>query len=247
MKLVAGSRIICRQPNSSSQFFFETSLVLIFDLPYTRFALIRPDQFYGYLNVGSRTGSYRTVDIFEIIFIALALSIDAFAVALAASATGRINGARAAGRLAFHFGLFQFLMPVLGWAAGAAFEPYIKSFDHWIAFILLCGVALHMIRSGMNPDRVSLADDPSRGLSLVMLSMAVSIDALAVGLTLAVLNTRILLPTIIIGIVAATVSLAGIFLGNRLHSRFGRIAEIFGGVILIFIATRILLTHLFGT
>ena len=179
----------------------------------------------------------------EVILIAFALSIDAFAVSLAAAASGRMVGPRATFRVSFHFGLFQFLMPVLGWAAGTSLEPLIASFDHWVAFFLLAAVGLRMIYAGFHPDDVSGTSDPSRGLTLVTLSTAVSIDALAIGLSLAMLGVEIWTPSIIIGVVTSSVSLIGIFLGTRLRSRLGSVAEFCGGVVLLLIALKILLSH----
>lgn len=184
------------------------------------------------------------MDTLDLALIAFALSVDAFAVSLAAAATGRMRDPRRALRLSFHFGLFQFLMPVLGWAAGTAVRGAIAEFDHWVAFVLLTVVGVRMLRSSSRPGEPPGAEDPSRGFSLLALSTAVSIDALAVGLGLAMMRIDIWMPSIVIGIVAAAMSLAGIILGNRLHSRYGRIAEFVGGVILILIAVRIVVTHL---
>jgi putative Mn2+ efflux pump MntP len=181
---------------------------------------------------------------FEIALIALALSIDAFAVSMAAAAAGRVHGPRAVFRLSFHFGLFQFLMPIIGWAAGATLEPYIASFDHWIAFALLMVVGVRMLIPGDGAKATQL-DDPSRGLMLLTLATATSIDALAVGLSLAMLNVSVWLPSVAIGLVAGGMSLVGIYLGSRLQVRLGRKAEILGGVILIFIAIRIVVEHTF--
>lgn len=178
----------------------------------------------------------------EIAFIALALSIDAFAVSMAAAAAGRVHGARAVFRLSFHFGLFQFLMPVVGWAAGATLEPLIASFDHWIAFGLLMVVGVRMLIPSSSSQAVQI-DDPSRGLMLLTLATATSIDALAVGLSLAMLRVNVLLPSVVIGVVAAVMSLVGIYLGSRLQVRLGRKAEILGGIILIIIAIRIVVEH----
>lgn len=182
----------------------------------------------------------------EIILVALALSIDAGAVAMAAAATGRLPDSRARFRLWFHFGLFQFLMPVLGWAAGTSLEPLIAPVDHWIAFVLLVIVGLHMIRSGSNPVLSGKADDPSRGFTLLALSTATSVDALAVGLTLGFLDGGILTASLIIGFVAGGISFLGILLGNRIHVRFGRTAEIAGAFILFCIAVRIVVVHTAG-
>lgn len=183
---------------------------------------------------------------FEIILIAVALSIDAFAVSLAASAAGRIRGSRATFRIAFHFGLFQFLMPVLGWAAGAELEPLIKSVDHWMAFALLTVVGIRMIRAARAAGASVSPEDPSRGMTLLALSTAVSVDALAVGLSLGMLRMDIWTPSAIIGIITAVVSLAGVKLGTKISDRFGRITEMIGGIILILVGLRIVLSHIFG-
>jgi len=179
----------------------------------------------------------------EIVFLALALSIDAFAVSLSAAATGRAQGVRATFRLAFHFGLFQFLMPVLGWSAGHTLEPLIAAYDHWITFGLLGLIGIRMIRASLGKIQEEGPDDPSRGLTLLALSIATSIDALAVGLSLAILRTDIWWPSFVIGIVTGTVCLIAIRLGRRLNGAIGRRAEFVGGVILIVIAIRILLSH----
>ncbi|MFH0778176.1 MAG: manganese efflux pump MntP family protein [Candidatus Eisenbacteria bacterium] len=180
----------------------------------------------------------------EIVLIAFALSIDAFVVALAAAASGRIENRRAALRMSFHFGLFQALMPVLGWAAGATLERVISVFDHWVAFALLAVIGARMIHAGCKGEKVPRADDPSRGLTLVALCTAVSIDALAVGLSLAMLGVAIWVPSAIIGITTLVVSFVGAQTGGRLQARLGRAAELAGGLILIAIAVRIVLSHM---
>jgi manganese efflux pump family protein len=180
----------------------------------------------------------------DVILLALALSIDAFAVSLAAAATGRIAGGRAIFRLSFHFGLFQFLMPIMGWLAGIRLEPLIASIDHWIAFFLLGFIGFRMIISAFSPERAESRADPSRGMKLMALSIATSIDALAVGLTLGLLHIDILWPSLTIGIITGSVCLFAILLGSRLHVKFGKHAEAIGGVVLIGIAIRILVAHL---
>jgi manganese efflux pump family protein len=181
----------------------------------------------------------------EVVLIALALSIDAFAVSVAAAATGRALGRRAVFRLSFHFGLFQALMPVLGWAAGVTLEPIISPFDHWVAFGLLVTVALRMLRSAREPT-ADTTDDPSRGLMLLMLAVATSIDALAVGLTLAIVNVPVWTPAVTIGVITAGMSLMGVWLGGRLRTRLGSAAQVLGAVILIVIAVRIVSGHVLG-
>ena len=182
----------------------------------------------------------------EIILIALSMAMDAFAVCLGAGTQARSSGARPTFRLAFHFGLFQFLMPVLGWLAGATIERYIAVYDHWIAFGLLAFVGGRMVWSGIHPEEGSQKNDPSRGWTLVLLSIAVSIDALAVGLSLGIIGVTIWVPAVVIGIVTSLLSWLGLRLGNKLGDTFGKRMEIIGGIILILLGLRILLAHLLG-
>jgi putative Mn2+ efflux pump MntP len=184
------------------------------------------------------------MNLFEIFLIALSMAMDAFAVCLSAGAQERTSGPRPTFRLAFHFGLFQFLMPVLGWFAGTTIERYITAFDHWIAFGLLAFVGGRMIISGLNPDADQQTNDPSRGWTLVLLSIAVSIDALAVGLSLGIVGVTIWTPAVVIGVVTGLVSWLGIRLGNKLGEKFGKRMEIAGGIILVLLGIRILLVHL---
>lgn len=180
----------------------------------------------------------------EIIFIAVGLAMDASAVSLAAAAAGFAENARAKFRLSFHFGLFQFFMPVLGWLMGISFVSHFKAFDHWIAFFLLGFVGVRMIREGMDPSQEKQKKDPSRGMTMVMLSIATSIDALAVGLSLAMLDVNILYPSVMIGVITAGMSLVAIKIGTKLGVMFGKRMEVLGGVVLVFIGIRILISHL---
>jgi len=184
------------------------------------------------------------VNIGEIILISIGLAMDAAAVSLVAAASGYAVNRRARFRLSFHFGLFQALMPVLGLFAGRSVVDHVASFDHWVAFGLLLFAGLRMIRSGIQPQEESLRKDPSRGATLILLSTATSIDALAVGLSLAMLNVSIWYPSLIIGVVTVILSLAGIGLGLRAGMMFGNRIEILGGSILIAIGLRILLSHM---
>ncbi len=183
---------------------------------------------------------------FDIFLIALSMAMDAFAVSLGAGTSPHANGHRPVFRLAFHFGLFQCLMPILGWLAGLTVANLITDFDHWLAFGLLAFVGARMIRAGLNPNGEEKAQDMSRGWTLVMLSVAVSMDALAIGLSLALLGVSIWMPALVIGIVTGLMSWAGVHIGNRLGKQFGKRAEIFGGIVLILLGIRILLTHLTG-
>jgi putative Mn2+ efflux pump MntP len=179
----------------------------------------------------------------EILFIAVGLAMDAFAVSVAVGASGRARGKRAAFRLSFHFGLFQFIMPLLGWLAGFRIAPVVEAVDHWIAFLLLVFVGYRMIRSAADGDE-RVQRNPSRGLSLVTLSVATSIDALAIGFGLAMLQVGIWYPSVIIGLVTAALSLIGLALGKRLGRALGKRMELAGGVILILIGLKILVEQL---
>lgn len=183
----------------------------------------------------------------EIIFIAIGLAMDAFAVSIAAATTGYINGPRPVFRLSFHFGFFQFFMPIIGWFIGIRLAEMIQSIDHWIAFFLLAFVGSRMVFSSLAQDsEPQLKHDPSRGKTLVMLSIATSIDALVIGFSLGMLQVRIWFPSVVIGIVTAAFSLLGILFGYHLGKRFGKRIETVGGIIIILIGLRILLSHLFG-
>ena len=176
--------------------------------------------------------------------IAFALAMDAFAVSLASCCRlPRVNAGHVA-RLALAFGFFQFLMPVIGWLAGRGLSRWLTAFDHWVAFGLLALIGGKMLWESFRPSE-SGGQDPTRGWMLLTLAIATSIDALAVGLSLAVLDVSIWVPSIVIGIVAAVLTVIGALFGSRLGRRFGVWAERFGGVVLIGIGIRILVSHLF--
>lgn len=180
-----------------------------------------------------------------ILLIAIGLAMDCFAVSLGVGCAGTAVGPRAAFRLFFHFGLFQAGMTLLGWLAGRTVVTYISAIDHWVAFILLAFVGIRMIRGGLRKEGEEPSiPDPSKGLTLVMLSIATSIDALAVGLSLALLSVNVLWAALLIGGVSALLSLAGLLLGSQLGTRFGKTMEVVGGVILLLIGLRVLITHL---
>ena len=170
--------------------------------------------------------------------------MDAFAVAVAAGLTLPKVTPRHVFRLAWHFGFFQFLMPVVGWLAGGRLSQYVAAFDHWVAFGLLAFIGGKMIYEAffLSPQKRA-ATDPTRGWTLLVLSIATSIDALAVGLTLAFLQVAVWTPAVIIGIVAAAMTAVGICFGRRLGARWQKGAEVAGGIILILIGIRIILSH----
>jgi putative Mn2+ efflux pump MntP len=177
--------------------------------------------------------------------IAFSMAMDAFAVSMCSGL--KIGpGPRPVFRIAFHFGLFQALMPVIGWLFGKTIEPLVQSLDHWVAFGLLAFVGIRMIRSGFSRVEEKILKDPSRGWTMVMLSVAVSIDALAIGLSLAFLDVDIWTPAMVIGLVTGTLSLIGLRVGNRVGRRFGKPVEVLGGLVLIGIGVRIVMSHLVG-
>lgn len=182
----------------------------------------------------------------SILIIAVGLGMDAFSVAIGIGAVrGRVSPGPVL-RLSVSFGIFQFFMPILGWLAGRTVVERISAYDHWVAFGLLLFVGARMIHesfAGEGRDRTD-REDPTRGWTLLMLSVATSIDALAVGMTMALLKTPILYPSAVIGIVAFAMTMAGMLAGRRLASLFGRKVELLGGLILIGIGVQILIEHM---
>jgi len=187
------------------------------------------------------------MDWLSISVISLALAMDAFAVAVGVGVSLSPLTKRRVFRLAFHFGLFQSLMPVAGWWAGRAVYRELSGVDHWIAFGLLSLVGGKMMWSVWRGDgEKKLTGDPTAGIALVLLSIATSIDALALGLSLALTGSTILLPAMVIGLVAAALTAVGMTLGRRIGSLWGKRVELLGGAILIAIGVKIVLDHLFG-
>lgn len=185
------------------------------------------------------------MDILTLLGLALALAVDAFAVALAAGAVIDPLAERRWFRLSFHFGLFQALMPIIGWFAERYIHQWIGSYDHWIAFGLLVLVGGRMIIEALKEDEEKeFIRDPTRGVTLVMLSIATSIDALAVGFSLAMLNVSIWFPALVIGMVAALLTVVGMVLGRRIGDIWGSRVEIVGGIVLCLIGLKILIEHL---
>lgn len=170
--------------------------------------------------------------------------MDAFSVALSASVFPTDNERRRTFRLVFHFGLFQGGMALLGWLGGRTIEPLVASYDHWVAFALLAYVGGRMLRSAWQSDGEGYVEDPSRGTMLVLMSVGTSIDALAVGLSLALTGNPILWPSLVIALVAATMTYVGLKLGHKLGVIFGRPVQFIGGLVLLAIGVRVVLSHL---
>jgi putative Mn2+ efflux pump MntP len=183
----------------------------------------------------------------SILLIALGLSADCFAVALGGSISMKTLSRLQVFRASIAFGLFQALMPVLGWLAGRTIVELIADYDHWVAFILLALVGGRMLwESFRSRDGHTKDADITKGLPLLILSVATSIDALAVGLTFSFLEVNVTMASLTIGIVAFLATIIGFLVGRKAGELIGRRAVFVGGVILIGIGLRILITHIFG-
>jgi putative Mn2+ efflux pump MntP len=180
--------------------------------------------------------------IYSIIALAVALAMDAFAVSIATGAyLGNLH-TRQIFRLSWHFGLFQAIMPVTGWFSGTTIHDYIAAYAHWVAFGLLVLIGSNMIRGAFSDGVEGIKNDPTKGLSLILLSVATSIDAFAAGLSLSVLNVSIIYPAVIIGITASGFTLLGLYLGSRFAGIvfLKQYTEVLGGIILYMIGAQIL-------
>lgn len=185
------------------------------------------------------------MSIVGIIFISLGLAMDAFGVSIGKGLTMPKGYHGHKILLAALFGLFQFMMPVIGWAVGKQFIHIIAEFDHWIIFILLAYLGISMIRESYNDE----TDDDSEGERLsfwemIVLAVATSLDAMAVGLTFAFMDIDVWQASTMIGVITFIISLIGIYLGRFMGGFVGRYAELIGGVILILIGLKILIEHL---
>jgi len=185
------------------------------------------------------------MDLLTPALIGIGLSMDCFAVSLAIGTTTKTRLVYAAAIIALCFGAFQSGMTVIGWVAGASFTAFISAYDHWIAFILLASVGGKMCLEGIRGDEEGARIECIRIVPVILLSLATSIDALAVGVSFGVLQTAVLVPALVIGIVCFVISFAGVMLGRRLGMLVGSSMEICGGLILILMGIQILAEHLF--
>ncbi len=184
-------------------------------------------------------------EILSIILIAIGLSADCFAIALSGGISNKNHAWPQILRVSFSFGLFQALMPVLGWLAGRTVVEFIADYDHWVAFTLLVIVSGRMFWKSFRPERSQDKEvDITKGFLLLTLSIATSIDALAVGLSFAFLKVNIALASPTIGAIAFIVTMIGFILGKRVSKVIDKRAEALGGIILLAIAFRILLSHI---
>lgn len=178
--------------------------------------------------------------------IGIGLSMDCFAVSLAIGMTIKTRLIVAAAIIAVFFSLFQAGMTIIGWLAGVSIIGVISAYDHWIAFILLAIAGGKMVREGILGEENENPIEVLRCIPLIFLSLATSIDALAVGVSFGVLHMTILLPAIIIGIVCYGISFTGVMLGKQLEAILGNKMEILGGAVLILIGIKILFEHTVG-
>jgi putative Mn2+ efflux pump MntP len=185
------------------------------------------------------------VEGYALLGLAVALAMDAFAVALSAGVVLPELTPRHLFRLSFHFGLFQGLMPIIGWLVGVRLQGFVSAYAHWLAFILLVVIGARMVcEACADEDQQRPRRDPTRGMLLVTLSVATSIDALAVGLTLGLLQVAVWYPALVIAVVAALFTLGGMLLGRRIGAMWGQRMEVGGGLLLCALGLKILLEHL---
>jgi putative Mn2+ efflux pump MntP len=180
------------------------------------------------------------LSLLSLLGIAVGLAMDAFAVSVAAGLAVESVTPRHVFRIGFHFGLFQFLMPILGWLAGGQLAAYFGTYDRWVAFGLLVYVGGRMLWEAHGEKKAESGRDPTRGLMLVTLSIVTSLDALAVGVSMALLGVSVWIPAVVIGIITAALSAVGITFGGRIGPRWERWAEVAGGIVLIAIGLKIL-------
>ena len=185
------------------------------------------------------------MSIIEIALIGMGLAMDAFAVSICKGLAMRRMNYKKAIIIAAFFGVFQALMPALGYVLGTTFANKIAAIDHWIAFILLALIGANMIKEALSSDDDECQDDSLRLGDLIMLSIATSIDALAVGITFAFFNVSLLPSVSMIGIITFIICVIGVKVGNVFGEKYKSKAELAGGLILIVMGAKILIDHLF--
>jgi putative Mn2+ efflux pump MntP len=181
------------------------------------------------------------VDLTNTIALAFALAFDAFAVAVAVGIRAGKLERWAVFRLSFHFGFAQFGMPIIGWRAGELVFDLVGSAGQWLAGVILLAIGVRLIWEQFNPEKRRWSGDPTRGASLLALMFATSVDALAAGLSLALVGVEILYPALVIGVVAAGMTVIGLVFGHSVGLRFSRTAGVIGGLLLIVLAVNAVL------
>jgi manganese efflux pump family protein len=184
------------------------------------------------------------VDFITILFIGIGLSMDAFAVSITSGLAIRKERLNSAIKIGFMFGMFQAIMPVIGWFSGSLLANFISQFDHWLAFILLSFIGIKMIYESFHEKDNKKHIQSMNFMFFFLLGIATSIDALIVGVSFAFLNVSIMKSVIIIGLTTFSFSFTGVYIGNKVGHFFEKRVEIIGGLILIGIGVKILLEHL---
>ena len=179
----------------------------------------------------------------EILLISIGLAMDAFAVSVCKGLAMKKMSWKKAIIIGLYFGAFQAIMPTIGFFLGTTFERFITNVDHWVAFILLVGIGINIVKEAFDKESENRNDNVDVKTMLV-LSVATSIDALAIGITFACLKIHIVMPVITIGLITFIISVIGVKIGNRFGDKYEKKAEIMGGVILILLGIKILLEHL---
>ncbi|MCI8291134.1 MAG: manganese efflux pump [Clostridia bacterium] len=179
----------------------------------------------------------------ELVLLSIGLAMDAFAVSICKGISIKKMSFKKASIIGLWFGGFQALMPIIGYFLGTTFESFLTSVDHWIAFVLLVFIGGKMIKDAFDKKTEECSDDISFKIMLV-LAIATSIDALAVGITFAFLNVNLIFAITLIGITSFVLSFFGAKIGNRFGSKYEKKAEFIGGFILILLGLKILLEHL---
>ena len=181
--------------------------------------------------------------IIELIILSIGLAMDAFAVAVCKGLSMPKMSWKKGLIIGGYFGIFQALMPLIGYMLGVNFQENIQSVDHWIAFILLCIIGLNMLKEAVSKE-TEKSNDSIKFKDMLILAIATSIDALAVGITFAFLKANILLAVILIGVITFIISVSGVKIGNIFGDKYEKKAELAGGIILILLGIKILLEHL---
>jgi len=188
----------------------------------------------------------QSIDVYSLILLSIGLAMDAFSVAIVSGfGLGKMKLVDTL-KVSLSFGAAHIIMPVLGWFLGSTMVIFIQSWDHWLAFILLVFVGGRMLREGLNEDIKAIeASDLLEFTSLIMFTVAVSIDALAVGLSFSLQELSIWIPSLFMGAGTLIFTFIGLNIGNKTGQRFGKKAQIVGGLILILIGLRIVILHVF--
>ena len=183
------------------------------------------------------------MELIEIAFIGISLSMDALAVSLSKGLTSKKINLKKAIIIGLYFGTFQALMPLIGYLLGSSFQEYIEEIDHWVAFVALSLIGTNMIKESFKNNE-EVVDDSIDFKNMIILSIATSIDALVVGVTFGFLEVNIIEASSMIGLITFIISVLGVIIGHRVGNKLGNKANILGGIVLILFGCKLLLEHL---